>query len=225
MPKSRSYAELAAGLRVEPTFSAAEAVLKKDYPLKLPDRRWIQLWNTPELSEFRGYQEELDATEERQHQARMEKEDIRTQAREAGLHQSDMDWVGEQATRMRQSAEAVGQQVASLDELHRRELEGMAAETRAELQRLSNAQLEQANRSRIAEEALLGVRDTLMEDRARLGRMAEGQGVTHNTIDQSVVNNVHNEHHHSHVTDLALHNQVQNLLHTHAQQFGAHMEQ
>ena len=58
--KNRDYESLAAGMRVEPTFASAEAVLKKDYPLKLPDRRWIAMWNTPEISQFRGIDEDAD---------------------------------------------------------------------------------------------------------------------------------------------------------------------
>ena len=44
-----SYEELAAKMRVEPTFSSAEDVIKKDYPLKLPSRTSLRIWNSPEL--------------------------------------------------------------------------------------------------------------------------------------------------------------------------------
>ena len=59
-----TYEQLAAKMREAPSFASAEEVIKKDYPLKLPSRRSVQLWNTPEISQFRGYQEELDANEE-----------------------------------------------------------------------------------------------------------------------------------------------------------------
>ena len=58
-----TYEHLAAKMREAPTFAVAEDVIKKDYPLKLPSRRSIQLWNTPEISQFRGYQEDLDVEE------------------------------------------------------------------------------------------------------------------------------------------------------------------
>ena len=58
IPKSSgpSYEVLVAGMREKPTFALAEDLVKRDHPLKLPSRRFIQLWNTPEISQFRGYQ-------------------------------------------------------------------------------------------------------------------------------------------------------------------------
>ena len=40
-----SYDELVGKMRVEPTFSVAEDVIKKDFKLKLPSRTFIRLWN------------------------------------------------------------------------------------------------------------------------------------------------------------------------------------
>ena len=58
-----NYAELSAKMREKPTFGVAEEVIKKDFPLKLPNRTFINLWNTPEISQFRGYQDDLDEPE------------------------------------------------------------------------------------------------------------------------------------------------------------------
>jgi len=38
------YEQLAAKMRERPSFAVAEDVTKKDYLLKLPSRRFIQLW-------------------------------------------------------------------------------------------------------------------------------------------------------------------------------------
>ena len=62
-----SYDQLASKMRVEPTFAIAEEVIKKDFKLKLPSRTAIHIWNSPEISQFRGYQEELDNVEDRKH--------------------------------------------------------------------------------------------------------------------------------------------------------------
>jgi len=51
--------------RERPTFAVAEKVLQQDYKLKLPNRTFLQLFNTPEISQFRGYQNELDEAEKR----------------------------------------------------------------------------------------------------------------------------------------------------------------
>ena len=50
-----TYEVLTSKLRVKPTFTSAEEVIRKDFKLKLPSRRYIHLWNTPEISQFRGY--------------------------------------------------------------------------------------------------------------------------------------------------------------------------
>ena len=65
---SNSYEQLVSGLREKPTFAVAESVIRKDFKLKLPDRRWIRLYNTPEISQFRGYQETSDAAEKHRDQ-------------------------------------------------------------------------------------------------------------------------------------------------------------
>ncbi len=52
-------------MREKLSFAVAEEVTKKDYPLKVPSRTCIQLWNVPEISQFRGYQDDLDESEKR----------------------------------------------------------------------------------------------------------------------------------------------------------------
>ena len=60
MTKERSYEGLVAGMHERPTTFDAEEVLRRDYKVKFPDRRAITMWNTPEISQFRGVQEEMD---------------------------------------------------------------------------------------------------------------------------------------------------------------------
>ena len=77
------YGVLTSKLREKPTFTAAEEVIRKDFRLKLPSRRFTQLWNTPEISQFKGYQDSLDESEERRHTALRSQMDLRQEAREA----------------------------------------------------------------------------------------------------------------------------------------------
>ena len=141
-------------------FAVAEETIKKDYPLKLPNRTSLHIWNTPEISQFRGYQEEIEATERTKIQHTRERMEIREVARENSTHTPDMDAVHDMMMHQRQSAAAFGQHAQNLAELHTRQMEGMRAEPRAELERLAAAQSVAANRARIAEEALAGVRET-----------------------------------------------------------------
>ena len=64
MSKNRDYAALAAGMHKQPTFGEVEEVLKRDYPLKLPNRSYITLWNSPELAQFRNVEEAVDGFED-----------------------------------------------------------------------------------------------------------------------------------------------------------------
>ena len=58
--KERNCEALVAGMHKRETFEGAEEIMRKDVKLKLPDRRYIHMWNSPEISQFRGVQELMD---------------------------------------------------------------------------------------------------------------------------------------------------------------------
>ena len=58
--KERSYDALVAGMRKVSTITDAEEVIRTQGKIKLPDRRSITLWNSPELGQFRGVNESLE---------------------------------------------------------------------------------------------------------------------------------------------------------------------
>jgi hypothetical protein len=221
------YEVLSSKLRVKPTFTAAEEVIRKDFKLKLPSRRYIHLWNTPEISQFRGYQDSLDETEERRHVAQVAKLDIRQAARETNEPSMNSEIVQEMMQNQKQSTQALGQHMRDLAEQTRRENMGMAAEQRAELQRLANSHAEAANLQRISETALSGlVRDVALEQRNHIQDLAARAGHVTNNIDSR-----HFEtHNHAHTTnnqttDVNVHNQAMNLMQSHTQQLGQIMQQ
>ena len=78
----KDYTALLAGMRIKPTFDAAEEVIKKDFKVKLPDLRYIHMWNTPEISQFRGVQETIDKVEVNRQVVERERMDIRHVAAE-----------------------------------------------------------------------------------------------------------------------------------------------
>ena len=114
------YEQLAAKMREKPSFAVAEDVIKNDYPLKLPGRRFIQLWNTPEISQFRGYQEELDASQENRETHARERTEIRQAARESGASVPEMDMVHEMLSHQQQQQGAMAEHVAGLNDINRR---------------------------------------------------------------------------------------------------------
>ena len=216
-----SYEELAGKMRVEPTFAIAEEVIKKDFKLKLPSRTAIHIWNSPEISQFRGYQEELDSTEDRKHNFEREQAEIHQAARGEGVHVPDMNMVGEAIHHQNQSASALRQHLEGLREVDRREAEGRQAEYRAELERLGVEARMAANRDMIARGALDDVRDHLGEHRNMLGQLAQSQGLVTNYIDQSAVHNHYNQH----MVDQSIHDEAMHLMHTNAERFGQYMQQ
>ncbi len=55
--KDYNYDDLEEGLKQEPTFAIADAIAKTDFPLKLPERKYLTIYNSAEVSQFRGIQE------------------------------------------------------------------------------------------------------------------------------------------------------------------------
>ena len=117
-----NYTELTAKMREKPTFGVAEEVIKKDFPLKLPNRTFTQLWKTPEISQFRGYQDDLDESEQRRSRVQKDKLDIGGAARDAGAHAPDMNVVHEMLNQKRQLESALGQHMSDLSTINRREM-------------------------------------------------------------------------------------------------------
>ena len=217
-----SYAEMTAKMRERPTFAVAEKVLQQDYKLKLPNRTFIQLFNTPEISQFRGYQNELDEAERRRQTLQKEKMEIGTIARGAGAQVvPDLNIAHEMLNQQRQAAMALGQHMNDLAAINRQQLAGMHAEQQSELVRLTAAGQLAANRAAMAEGALVDLRDMTLAHRGLISELAARGGHVTNNIDSSHTSNIVNQH----MVDMTTHNQVMNLMHTHAQMFGAFMHQ
>ena len=222
--KNRSYESLVAGMRERPTIFDAEAVLKKDYKVKFPDRRAITLWNTPEISQFRGVQEALDDEEERRNNAQLEQLELHKVARETETSVPDMTFVVDELRRGRQSAGAVSEAMAAQQATHEQALRGMQAETQAQMARLAAEAAGAAKRQELAEVALSDLRDMHTEHRSALGAIAEQMGRPSPVqLDQSVTNytttNV------SQVDERSVHNIAMQVLNHGAAQFGEAMAQ
>jgi hypothetical protein len=221
-----TYEVLTSNLRVKPTFTSAEEVIRKDFKLKLPSRRYIHLWNTPEISQFRGYQDLLDETEERKHAATVTRLEIQQTARQTNQPSMDAEIVQEMMQNQKQSSAAMAQHMRDMAEHTRRENAGMAAEQRASLQHLANAHAQAQNLQRISETALTGLmRDTALEQRNLIQDLAAKAGHVTNNIDSRHFE-THNHHNNTtQMTDVNVHNQAMNLMQTHTQQLGVLMQQ
>ena len=211
---------MAAGMREVPTFAIAERVIEQDYKVRLPDRRFIRLWNTPEISQFRGYQEDLDEAEEGRAQHAREQMEIQQAARETGASAPDMGVVHEMLSHQRQQQEAMRAHVEDLNRIQREHMEGMRVEQQAELERLAASQQEAARRAAMAEQALVHLRDINLEHRSMISEMAARTGVVHQNFDQrqTVINN-------NQFVQENVHNQALALMNSHRAEFGEYMRQ
>jgi hypothetical protein len=223
MAPNRNYESLVAGMRERPTIFDAEDVLRKDYKVRFPDRRAITLWNTPEISQFRGVQEAHDDMEERVHNAQLEQMELRRAANRSETSMPDMEFVAAEVMRSRQSEGALRDAMASQAAAHAQQLRGMQEETMAQMTRLATEAATAAKRAEIADRALEGLRDLHAEHRAALGQIAERMGrPAPVSIDQSVTNYTQNV---TAVDERSIHNIAMQAVNAGAAQFGAAMAQ
>jgi len=133
----------------------------------------------------------------------------------------DLNIAHEMLNQQRQSAVALGQHMNDLANVNRQQLAGMHAEQQAAIVRLTAAGQEAANRARMAEGALVDLRDMTLAHRGLISDLAARGGHVTNNTDARQTSNLVNQH----MVDMTTHNQVMNLMHTHAQMFGAYMQQ
>ena len=187
--KDYNYNDLVEGLKQEPTFAIADAIAKKDFPLKLPDRKYLTIYNSAEVSQFRGIQEEMDETAKQRNKVETDKASINRAASDANISTPDMTFVNDAVNQQRQMSSSFENHMSDLTRLHAQPMASQSHENRSELERLANLQAEAERKARMAEIALSGLRDVQEEDRARLARLAASQGVVHQHIDARTVNN------------------------------------
>jgi len=221
---NRTYESLVAGMRHRPTIFDAEEVIRRDYPLKLPDRRYISIFNSPEISQFRGVQEGLDDEAERRHNAQAERIEIQQTARQMEVNVPGLEHVASELQRQNQASTAMAQAIAGLQSSHEQSMRGLQEETAAEFSRIEAARQEEANRARMAQAEIVGVRDATLELRDFLGKLAEQQGKVQTV--QNFDNSTHHHHQDTQNVDMkSVQVEMNDMMRTHAAQFGAYMEQ
>ena len=219
--KERSYEALMSGMRSVPTITDAEETIRNQPKIQLPDRRAITLWNSPELGEFRGVSEGLDAQEEQRHKAQLEQLEIKKASREGNVAVPDMNYVHEALRQNQQQAATMMQHAADLSGVVQQQQRGMRNDMLDAMERLMQSQAEAANRARIATEVGNTTQSLLMDDRARLGRLIEAAGLQQPQMDNSVVNNtvVNN------MSEVSDHRELIDAMRLHSVQIGAHMQE
>jgi hypothetical protein len=127
-----------------------------DYKVRFPEYRAITLWNTPEISQFRGVQEGMDDEEERRHNAQLEQLELRRAASVSETSMPDMKFVAAEVMRSRQSESALRDAMAGQAAAHAQQLRGMQEETQAQMTRLATEAAAASKRTELAAHALDG---------------------------------------------------------------------
>ena len=186
--KERSYDALVAGMRKVSTITDAEEVIRTQGKIKLPDRRSITLWNSPELGQFRGVNESLEKKEEARHIALVEHLDAKRAARTEGVPVPDVQYVQQAASSHQQREVPVQQHRADMDAVNAQQQRGMAEEVKATMDKVLTTAAEHANRARVAEEVAAGFRDRVGAHMDYM-RAQAGAAAPQTFIDSRVTNN------------------------------------
>ena len=134
-----------------------------------------------------------------------------------GMDYTTLRDVYEQMRQLHQSQKVAQDAITALETHARAEKTGMNDEQRAMIARLMEEQQAARKKDKIAEEVLSHVRDVAYEHRQFMAEMLNRP---------SVVNISENTtHNHQHFDDKNVHNQVMQLLSTHAEQFAKYAEQ
>jgi len=211
----------------------------KDYKLKLPNRQWTQMWNSPQF-QFDRDMTNMEMLAKKQQNARILHEEVIETARDTNTNFPDVNHIAQAIQGM--TAMGAAQQQAQ-DALHRANAQQQAQqaqETRAMLQQMAAEMVAQRSRDKIADEVSRLHQDAMFADiRSRQEAMAAAGGVTNHNYDQTsstTNNNTYNSYDQSTSTTAAIdpnaeinaaahrnmiYNMVQNFMKEHHEQFAA----
>ncbi len=166
-------------MRKVPQMSDALNDIVKDFKFRLPDRKYLFMYQSLEMQNFREMGG-LDIAAKKQQDQRIAHEEVLEQAREGG-NVPDLMHTAEDVTREANMAAVRRQQTENLAASTARHEEGMKREAERELERLAAAQRAEAERARIAREVTRVHLDRMTADRERMREAATAAGVTHHS--------------------------------------------
>ena len=182
------------------------------------------MWNSPEISEFRGVQTNITTFEEKQARVEAEQAQIKQIGREQGLNTVDITQVADILSRQERSMTAMQQSMADLGAVHMQQEAGRRQEMQSMFERLAVGQAGAENRARVVEEANQRNVDMLMTDRDRVHATGASAGsVVNNNVDNRQMDS--STHVHQTFVDQNVHNQMLSLVQHNSHQFGAYMQQ
>jgi hypothetical protein len=173
-------------------FSDEIANIIRDGPLRLPERNAWQMYMNPQIQNFREMKH-MEAAEEGKANQRLLREEVLEQQRGSEPGPAvDIGFVANAVNMMNGSASAMQQLADGLQPAHQAHVDGIALQSRQEVERLFQEIRAEHGRNRIAREASSSLIGALHADRMRMeaavAQGAQSMNVPTPTVDHSTSN-------------------------------------
>ena len=165
--KSRDL-ETLTGMRTALSWSDIDRDIATQPTIKLPDRRFLNLWNSYDLSQFRSAEEDWKDWEARKDEATKRQLETRQVAREGDTNTVDLGFVAEALSASEQRDRVMRQNQQNLDQQDAQQRAAMHHEQMQALAQLARAQHAADQRQRMSDEVLNGHTDMIAANRDRL---------------------------------------------------------
>ena len=194
--KSRDV-ETLTGMRTALSWSDIDRDIAPQPKVKLPDRRFLNLWNSYDLSQFKAAEEDWQDWEAQKDEVTKRQLETRAVARDTDTNTVDLGFVAEALSASEQRDRVLRQNQQNLDQVDAQQREAMHQESMQGLAQLARAQHAADERQRMSDEVLSRHVDMGDANKDRLVAAQQAAGVpytnvTHNTTnnyDQSTHNN------------------------------------
>ena len=183
--KSRDL-ETLTGMRTAVSWSDIDRDIATQPTIKLPDRRFLNMWNSYDLSQFRAAEEDWQDWEAQKDEVTKRQLETRAVARDRDTNTVDLGFVAEALSASEQRDRVMRQNQENLTRLDAQQREAMHQEQMQGLDQLARAQHAADQRQRMSDEVLNGLSDMIAANRDRLIAAQQAAGipytnVTHNT--------------------------------------------
>ena len=151
--KTRDLETLTSNMRKALTWSDIDRDIATQPKVKLPDRRFLNLWNSYDLSQFRAAEEDWQDWEAKKDEVTKRLE-TRQVARDRDTNMVDLGFVAEALSASEQRDRVMRQNQQNLDQQDARQREAMHQESMQALDQLARAHHAAEQRQRMSDEVL-----------------------------------------------------------------------
>ena len=172
--------ETLTGMRTALSWSDIDRDIATQPKIKLPDRRFLTLWNGYDLAQFRAADEDWLDWETQKDEVSKRQLEARQVARDTGSNTTDLGFVAEALAASEQRDRVTQQNQQNLSHLDAQPREAMHQESMQALAQLGRAQHAADERQRMSDAVLNGHTDMIAANRDRLVAAQEAARVPYN---------------------------------------------